>query len=398
MDDATLIRLARAQQLGNIPAAQTLVDPNAGMSPGIGGAFNRVKDIAGKATDYAPIAGIAKAIQRQALEDQMAGSEISMLGGKHLSGYGRQLTEAALERGKPFRPNAADTAYVNPETGDILSNPHTDQQRELKVAEFELQRRLEEEKARLGRELTASEKEAARLQKREQDIRHDETLRYIAGLAAQAKRDAASGKGGTKALSSTEMDKLQGVNNSYGLISSVMKDYKPEYAGTITGKYGADTEKWTMSNMPEATDYAKRVVGIDPAPAHARQGWWRAQEALDTLPERHKLFGAALTPGEEMSWRGASIQQGMSDADIRKHMATRLQILENKAKELHGAQVANQKHPQAVRKGLSNIPDSVLGNPVDEEAVVEVTPPPKERRAPPDAARIKALNDKYKHK
>jgi len=204
MDDA-LLRALRARrnvspEMSLPPPIEQSVDPNAGMSTGVSGAFNRVRDIAGKATDYAPIAGIIKSIQKQALEDQMAGADISMLGGKHLAGYGKQLTESALERSKPFRPNAADTAYVDPSTGQIVEAPHMGQQRTLKVAEFELQRRMEEEKARLAREQGAADKEAQRQLLGTIAGNRNTTNITIADIGANARKAAAETAAGAKGV------------------------------------------------------------------------------------------------------------------------------------------------------------------------------------------------------
>ena len=274
MDDA-LLRALQAQRRGvspemsQVPVMGRSVDPNAGMSAGIADAFNRVRDTAGKAIEYAPIAGIAKAIHKQALEDQIAGSEISMLGGKHLSGYGRQLTEAALERGKPFRPNAADTAYVHPETGDIIENPHSTQQRALKVAEFDLQRRLEEEKARLGRDLTEREKEATRqMMERLAGAKNTTNITIAQGHDEASKaRAAGAGKGvGLPPKIAEEIGKVQAEHSNVERAITQAEanpgafSLKKGLPGAVAGQLG---ETYTFHNLTDVQKKARAAVFND---------------------------------------------------------------------------------------------------------------------------------------
>jgi hypothetical protein len=295
------------------------------MSAGIADAFNRVRDTAGKAIEYAPIAGIAKAIQKQALEDQMAGSEISMLGGKHLSGYGRQLTEAALERGKPFRPNAADTAYVNPETGDIIENPHSTQQRALKVAEFDLQRRLEEEKARLGRELTASEKEATRqMMERLAGDKNRTTIIVGAGHDEASKaRAAATGKGA--GISATIAENIGTVQAERAAVDSAIAQaeanpgafgLKKGLPGAVAGEFGETYAARNMTPEQRKARYAvyEEVSGVIKNRAGTAQSKGEKETLMRFLPTPYDDVPTIKDKFQQYNAKLAKIEAGHHEA------------------------------------------------------------------------------------
>ncbi len=66
--------------------------------------------------------------------------------------------------------------------------------------------------------------------------------------------------------------------------------------------------------------------------------WWKNYRRQAELVERHALFGASLTTGEQEAWRSADIGPGMSPDVIRQHLATREQlaakVLDNAKKDL----------------------------------------------------------------
>jgi hypothetical protein len=92
--------------------------------------------------------------------------------------------------------------------------------------------------------------------------------------------------------------------------------FKPEYAGKGFYGIGADL----------AMDIKGRT-GTD----QKSVDWWKNYRKDVELTERHALFGAALTPTEQASWRSADISAGM-DADVIK---TNLKTRANLSKKIH---------------------------------------------------------------
>ena len=65
-----------------------------------------------------------------------------------------------------------------------------------------------------------------------------------------------------------------------------------------------------------------------------KQNWWRDYEFLYTLPERNRLFGATLTASEAASWRGASINEGMTDDQIQANLKTLKDLYSRSARKM----------------------------------------------------------------
>jgi hypothetical protein len=102
-----------------------------------------------------------------------------------------------------------------------------------------------------------------------------------------------------------------------GLLS-MYSSYKPEYASEIpfSGQLATGLGTWADPLMDKDTQDLT--------------GWWRTYKKDNILPERHKMFGAVLTPAEIKSWNQASINEGMSDYTIRKNLAWRERFIRDK--------------------------------------------------------------------
>lgn len=84
--------------------------------------------------------------------------------------------------------------------------------------------------------------------------------------------------------------------------------FKAGYGGKGLYGIGADT---SMS--------VKGYLGAD----QNSVAWWKDYRKNAELTERHALFGAALTPTEQASWRSADISPGMDSEVITTNLATR---------------------------------------------------------------------------
>lgn len=90
----------------------------------------------------------------------------------------------------------------------------------------------------------------------------------------------------------------------------------------------------SMEGMPFINSMENFVAANIPAMSNdaekAKQKWWSDFNMFHTLPERHKLFGSALTETELKSWNAANITESMT-ADQVKERLDLLQGLHRKA-------------------------------------------------------------------
>ena len=84
--------------------------------------------------------------------------------------------------------------------------------------------------------------------------------------------------------------------------------FKPEYAGKGVFGLGADMQMAASAN-----------IGADKDSVN----WWKDYRKNIELVERHAMFGASLTVGEQGAWRSADISPGMDAKVIERNLATR---------------------------------------------------------------------------
>ncbi len=94
--------------------------------------------------------------------------------------------------------------------------------------------------------------------------------------------------------------------------ASTMDRLSTSFADNFAGKglfgIGADAQMTVAGN-----------VGADKNAV----AWWKDYKKNAELVERHAMFGASLTPGEQNSWRSADIAPGMNPEVVRANLATR---------------------------------------------------------------------------
>ena len=94
-------------------------------------------------------------------------------------------------------------------------------------------------------------------------------------------------------------------------MDSLATAFKPEYANKGVFGVGADTQLSASANL-----------GIDKDTVN----WWKDYRKNIELVERHAMFGASLTVGEQGAWRSADISPGMDSKVIEKNLATRKEL------------------------------------------------------------------------
>lgn len=84
--------------------------------------------------------------------------------------------------------------------------------------------------------------------------------------------------------------------------------FKPEYAGKGVFGLGADMQMAASANLGADKDSVN---------------WWKDYRKNIELVERHAMFGASLTVGEQGAWRSADISPGMDPEVIKRNLVTR---------------------------------------------------------------------------
>jgi hypothetical protein len=115
-----------------------------------------------------------------------------------------------------------------------------------------------------------------------------------------------------KTLTSGEVDKITGSDESLGTQKRLMETFKPEYGGYKSDLLGGAAN----------TIGAKFSDKLQP-----QSEWWAAHEANDNIM-RNKLFGASLTAGEQAAWDRTSIKPGMTPSMIENRMAERAALID----------------------------------------------------------------------
>jgi len=117
-------------------------------------------------------------------------------------------------------------------------------------------------------------------------------------------------------LTSGEVEKITGLDNSLGTQMRLMETFKPEYAG-----YG----------VKFAGDIANTIGSTFGGDKQSQAEWWAAHEANDNVA-RNALFGASLTAGEKAAWDKTSISPAMNPSMVENRMRERAALIDAKRK------------------------------------------------------------------
>lgn len=222
----------------------------------------------------------------------------------------------------------------NPAAGaigaDLLKDDLIEAPRRAEAARV---REAEAERARIerGEQLAADRLARAEAAKqRSEDLRlsleqraqaareHNDLMRELASMRVSAQRDIAVMRGSDKPikpLPSAVHKELSSLEDTAGNMASLASSFKPEYGGTKAAIAVA-----AAPYFPEAL-----VPGKAPDDT---ANWWKNYRKQAELVERHALFGASLTKGEQDAWRSADIAPGMGPKIIQKNLDTRKALAE----------------------------------------------------------------------
>jgi hypothetical protein len=123
----------------------------------------------------------------------------------------------------------------------------------------------------------------------------------VSGLSKTAPKDD---KG--RVMPVGEVNKLEGKDSLADNLDKLLKDFKPEYASLGIKGFGANLSL-----------EAKRRLGNEKGQQAAE--WWARYERLQA-PDRHALFGSALTAGELASYRKYTAQPSDDPKFIEKQL------------------------------------------------------------------------------
>lgn len=127
----------------------------------------------------------------------------------------------------------------------------------------------------------------------------------------------------SKPLPPSVVNQLQETRDNAVTIGRLNSSFKNGFGGKGFLGLGADAQ---MS--------AAGTLGVD----QESVAWWKEYRKQAELVERHAMFGASLTPGEQASWRSADIAPGMDAKTIKANLLTRTtlakKVRENTAQDM----------------------------------------------------------------
>lgn len=323
MDPNVVLGYLRSKQLREFPARPTdptmpTPDPTR-LSPA--DMEKLLASAQGAPIDYSKVQEAAAGRQAAGSRAMLGGLGLTMMGGKSMQQPGQHLFEQALALKTPLRANAADVGYENPETGEFVENPHLERVRQEKVIQGRIDARVKEEEAKARLALAQGNAAASDIAKQNAEMLKG----LMVAIAAQ--------NANTAALRAENAGKAATGKPPKPLLASQVKDLE-ENVGHIrnTERLLANfTDDMSgMGPLSQAQIAAESLAGgLASEKGRKRANWWSEFKMLQELPQRHALFGATLTEGEQRAWNAAQIINPRSDpADVRKAMNTFKEIIE----------------------------------------------------------------------
>lgn len=134
---------------------------------------------------------------------------------------------------------------------------------------------------------------------------------------------ADKGSNNSKPLPGSVLKQLQEVRDASTTIGNLNDAFKDNFAGKGVLGMGAEAQLGASANLGADKD------SVD---------WWKNYRKTAELVERHAMFGASLTTGEQEAWRSADIGPGMNKDVIKRNLKTRAElsrkVLENTRQDL----------------------------------------------------------------
>jgi hypothetical protein len=133
----------------------------------------------------------------------------------------------------------------------------------------------------------------------------DNRREHMLALSAQYAPD---GGGGGKPLPENVRKAITEVRDNAATIKRLAESFQDAYAAKGVFGLGADKQ------LAASAAFGKDPDAVD---------WWKNYRRQAELVERHAMFGASLTTGEQEAWRSADIGPGMAPAVVKRNLATR---------------------------------------------------------------------------
>lgn len=215
-------------------------------------------------------------------------------------------------------PPAARLAYersglINRPSGSRLTMDKVDAARSI-GADAEVRKELRDQ---YGSEVKDERIAAEKNSTLEETRRHNQATEVNGALTAGAAVTragaavTAAGSQQAKPLAGAVLKKLTEARDTANTIANLSTSFKDDFAGKGVFGIGADMQLGASS-----------VAGVDKDAV----AWWKDYRKQAELVERHALFGAALTPTEQASWRSADIGPNMNKDVIKTNLATRADL------------------------------------------------------------------------
>ena len=237
-----------------------------------------------------------------------------------------------------------------------------------------LDRRAAEVAAREERREDRREAEAARQAFQTSERQSREAFqREMQREREESRRELAGQKQQEKPLSGSETTKLQGLQSVVSGLQTLIKDFKPQFAGLGVFGFGADAQLEAL----------RRGIRLGLSEDDARQAvrWWSRYNQLQA-PNRHALFGATLTGNELTNYRSFTSQPSASAQSVKDNLKDQLNYTQNTfTQRVQNFSDTGYKVPQQV-----NIPD-FWGTYQQATPAQSAAPPSAQQAAPSPAAR-----------
>ena len=125
-------------------SSQTPLRTREGQSTSVPEEFGRLAAVAREPLNLKPLENVARAQQEGAHRNITGGLMMSLGGGSVLKDAASATLKSGLDQTQ-LRPNEADVAFVNPDTGEAVVNPSNEKNRLVKSQEFLVAKRMAEE-------------------------------------------------------------------------------------------------------------------------------------------------------------------------------------------------------------------------------------------------------------
>lgn len=199
-----------------------------------------------------------------------------------------------------------------------------------------------------------------------------------------------SGAGG-KPLPEPVRKVVTEARDNAATMERMLTEFKPEYAGKGVLGIGADLQLDASSRL-----------GVD----NPSVQWWKNYRKQAQLVERHSMFGASLTQGEQAAWNSADISPGQDPKVIEENLRTRAaltkKVLDYTREDMISAGHSDKRINEIANRGAAPPADTdqrksgqVTGNKPAAAAAAAPAQPPRTATNPATGERLMLKDGKW---